>query len=191
MNKIILILILNLICLNLFSQDNSNNSINLNTTIPSNVKISGTSTLHDWESIVEKTQAKLVINNYEDLEIETLEVTIDALSIKSGKKLMDKLTYKALRAKDFPKITFIFKKGSVKSSTPDFINIELNGDLMIAGVTKNVTVLTKINKKGKSIILTGTYKLKMTTYNIKPPKALLGTIKTGDEITIDFSLNFN
>ena len=103
---------------------------------------------------------------------------------------MDKLTYKALKAKDYPKIKFIFKKGKIVDENKTFIDIELNGDLTIAGVTKNVTVLTKINKNGDTIVLKGSHKLKMTDFGITPPKALLGTIKTGDEITIEFNLTF-
>lgn len=159
--------------------------------LPSVVLIEGTSTLHDWESNVEKTEAQLVVNNLEDVTIETLNVKVDVLSIKSGKKLMDKLTYKALKAKKYPDITFVFKKGEIIGENEAFIDIKLNGDLTIAGVTKNVSVVTKINKLGNTILLKGSHKLKMTDFGIDPPKALLGTIKTGDEITIKFNLKFN
>lgn len=159
--------------------------------LPSVVLIEGTSTLHDWESNVEKTEAQLVVNNLEDVTIETLNVKVDVLSIKSGKKLMDKLTYKALKAKKYPDITFVFKKGEIIGENEAFIDIKLNGDLTIAGVTKNVSVVTKINKLGNTILLKGSHKLKMTDFGIDPPKALLGTIKTGDEITIKFNLKFS
>lgn len=159
--------------------------------LPSVVLIEGTSTLHDWESNVEKTEAQLVVNNLEDVTIETLNVKVDVLSIKSGKKLMDKLTYKALKAKKYPNITFVFKKGEIIGENEAFIDIKLNGDLTIAGVTKNVSVVTKINKLGNTILLKGSHKLKMTDFGIDPPKALLGTIKTGDEITIKFNLKFS
>jgi len=164
--------------------------ISLDIKLPSKVLIKGTSTLHDWESKVEKTEAKIVFDNYENVTIEKLFVTVDVFSIKSGKKTMDKLTYKALKGKEFPKITFLFKEGDIVNQNSEFINIKLKGDLTIAGVTKEVSVLTKVNKKGEKISLTGSYKLKMTSFGVKPPTALLGTIKTGDEITIDFGLNF-
>jgi polyisoprenoid-binding protein YceI len=162
----------------------------LNIKLPSNVSIKGTSTLHDWESIVEKTNATITINNFYNVAIETLEVKIEATSIKSGKKIMDKLTYKALKAEEYPLITFIFKTGEIISENTDFINIKLQGNLTIAGVTKSVNVLSNINKNGDHIVLKGSHKLKMTSFGINPPKALLGTIKTGDEITIEFNLKF-
>ncbi len=172
------------------AQDSENTPNNLDIKLPSSVKIIGTSTLHDWESTVEKTDANITFADRSELKIETLNVTVDVYSIKSGKKTMDKLTYKALKAKEFPTIEFVFKAGKLIDKNSDFVNLELNGDLTIAGVTKNVNVLTKINRKGKDVFLTGSHKLLMTTYGIDPPKALLGTIKTGDEITIDFSLKF-
>ena len=158
--------------------------------IPSNVLIKGTSTLHDWESIVEHTEAKITVDTGADFHLETLEVKIKAKSIKSGKKVMDKLTYKALKAEKHPLITFIFKSGKIVNENADSLTVKLTGELTIAGITKEVPVLTTINKLGNEIILKGDYKLKMTEYGIKPPKALLGTIKTGNEITIEFSLKF-
>ena len=157
--------------------------------LPSKVLIQGTSTLHDWESIVEKTDAELT-TNLNNQQIETLNVKVTVLSIKSGKNLMDKLTYKALKADDYPYITFVFKKGEIIKEDAAHVDIKLIGDLTIAGVTKSVAVNTQINKQGKPIVLKGSHKLKMTDFNIDPPKALLGTIKTGDEITIEFNLTF-
>lgn len=173
------------------SQENKTTSESLHIKLPSNVLIKGTSTLHNWESVVEKTEATLIINNLNDIGIETLNVKVAVFSIKSGKKTMDKLTYKALKGKEHPMITFIFKKGEIVDENSDFINIKLIGDLTIAGITKKVSVNTKINKFGNTIALKGSHKLKMTDFGIKPPRALLGTIKTGDEITIEFNLKFN
>lgn len=188
-NKIILFAILLGFLGITYGQEVSKNKV-LDIKLPSSVVIKGSSTLHDWESIVEKTEAQLIVNNLKDVNIETLNVTVEVLSIKSGKRIMDKLTYKALKAEEFPLITFIFKKGEIMSQDNVYIDIKLNGDLSIAGVTKNVNVLTKINKNGKNVVLTGSYQLKMTSFGVEPPTALLGTIKTGDDITIEFSLKF-
>jgi polyisoprenoid-binding protein YceI len=187
MKKIILLIVL----LPMFFIVSAQEKIeNLKIKLPSKVIIKGTSTLHDWESIVEKTDAKLTTNSLNNESIETLNVTVEVLSIKSGKKLMDRLTYEALKAEEHPKIIFIFKEGKVIGENNGFIDIALIGDLTIAGVTKVVEVKTKINKSGKPVVLRGEHKLKMTSFDIEPPKALLGTIKTGDEITIEFNLTF-
>lgn len=190
MKKAISSIIMLLIVTTTIQSQEALKNVLLDIKLPSSVLVNGTSTLHDWQSKVEKTDAKIEINNYYNIAIETLEVKIEATSIKSGKKLMDKLTYKALKAEEYPVITFIFKKGEIISENTDSINIKLKGDLTIAGTTKNVAVLTTINKLGNEITLIGKHKLKMTDFGIKPPTALLGTIKTGNEITIEFNLKF-
>jgi hypothetical protein len=41
---------------------------------------------------------------------------------------------------------------------------------------------------GNRIQIKGSKKVKMTDFNISPPTAMLGTLKTGDEVTISFTL---
>ncbi len=59
----------------------------------------------------------------------------------------------------------------------------------MAGTTKAVT----LNAKGKvlengDIQIAVSQKLKMTDFKMKPPKAVLGTIHVGDEITVNFDV---
>ena len=190
MKKVITILLTILVTSGVFSQE-LNKSKTLNIKLPSSVLIKGTSTLHDWESVVEKTYAKLTLENIDSVKlIETLKVKVMSTSIKSGKRLMDRLTYKALKAKQHRWIIFVFTSGELISENNLEVVIKLTGDLTIAGVTKSISVLTNMNKKGDYIYLTGAHKLKMTDFGITPPKAIFGTIKTGDEITIEFNLKF-
>jgi len=158
----------------------------------STIKIMGTSTLHDWTSIAEKSEANIIFNNYEDVEIEKLNLVVEVESIKNtkGHGLMDKLTRKALKAEDFPKITYVFTSAETISNQEKLLKVRLIGDLTIAGKTNKVSVLTTINKSNTNVILKGVHQLKMTDYGVKPPKALLGTVKKGDEITIDFTIKF-
>jgi len=156
------------------------------------ISIKGTSTLHDWESIAENAKATIIINNYNEAEIEQLNITVDVASIKNtkGHRTMDKLTRKALKAEDFPKISYVFIKGEIISNTTKELKVKLTGNLTIAGKTNKISVLTTIDKSMRNIILRGTHKLKMTDYGVVPPRALLGTIKTGDEITLEFAIKF-
>ena len=158
----------------------------------SKIAIKGTSTLHDWESIAENSKATIVINNYQDADIEQLSLAVDVTSIKNtkGHNTMDKLTRKALKSDDFPKITYVFIKGDIVSNTSKELKVKLIGNLTIAGKTNKVSVLTTIDKSTDSVTLKGVHKLKMTDYGVDPPRALFGTVKTGDEITIAFSIKF-
>jgi hypothetical protein len=53
----------------------------------------------------------------------------------------------------------------------------------------DVTGVCTVNAD-KSIAINGSYKLKMTSYNVTPPSIMLGAIKTGDDITVNFNLLF-
>lgn len=156
------------------------------TKLQGKVFINGTSSLHDWESISTKVIANVTYNPIEFTQIETLEVSITTSSIKSGKKLMDKLTYKALKNEEHPTIKFSFIKSELPKIDKDCIY--LSGDLFIAGVTKKINVIAEISEKPNKHILHGSHELLMTDYGIQPPEALMGTIKTGNKITITFDL---
>ncbi|MEP5936390.1 MAG: YceI family protein, partial [Winogradskyella arenosi] len=69
--------------------------------------------------------------------------------------------------------------------------VSVSGKMTIAGVTKTISVDLTANLQGSNVILEGNKTFKMTDFGIDPPKALLGTIKTGDDITIVFKSTFN
>jgi polyisoprenoid-binding protein YceI len=64
------------------------------------------------------------------------------------------------------------------------------GNLTISGVTKQVQLTFKATVDGTKVTLTGETELKMTTYNVEPPTALLGTVKTGDALTIKYKVTY-
>jgi hypothetical protein len=57
-------------------------------------------------------------------------------------------------------------------------------------VTKEIELSLRPETDDNGIKLEGSYSLKMTDYGVDPPKALLGAIKTDNEVTINFSLLF-
>ena len=48
----------------------------------------------------------------------------------------------------------------------------------------------RIDLKDQIINIKGEKTLKMSDFDVKPPTALLGTLKTGNDITIKFNLNY-
>ena len=101
---------------------------------------------------------------------------------------MDKNTYKALKTDNYKTISFQLadvKSVSNKGNGNFVLNTE--GDLTISGVKKRIRLNFNISIIDSKIKLTGEKKIKMTDFNIDPPKALFGTITTGDDITIKFS----
>ncbi|MBT8324059.1 MAG: YceI family protein, partial [Winogradskyella sp.] len=68
--------------------------------------------------------------------------------------------------------------------------ISVNGTLTVTGVSKNVDLNLEVIIEGDLIKINGKKDILMTDFEIDPPKALLGTIKTGNEITITYKSVF-
>ena len=155
------------------------------------VTVTGTSTLHDWEEVAEEKSGSLVVDTSGEIPtISTLKFVVEAESLKSGKGAMDKNTYKALDTKNHKQI--VFKSSKVKSISPitsasNKYKVTATGDLTIAGKTNTIDLPFVLSINGNTATIEGKKALKMTDYGIEPPKALLGTITTGDEIEVHFN----
>jgi len=144
----------------------------------SKLEIAGTSSLHDWVSKVEEFQANADMS--ED-KITKISFEADVKSIKSGKSGMDGNTYKALNEKEYPKITFKADQLDIKGN-----QLVGKGQLTIAGKTNEIPIDLTFSKTSETSVK-GSINLKMTDYGVTPPTAVFGTIKTGDEVTIQFN----
>lgn len=157
----------------------------------SSVSVLGTSSLHDWEVVAETISGNLVVETTNGLEIKNLNVSVESESLKSGKGAMDKNTYKALKTDKHKTITF--KLTEVKNVTEVSSNnykIKALGDLTIAGTKKAITLDFNVQVNDQTVTLLGEKQFNMTTFSIQPPKALFGTITTGDQVTIKFKTLF-
>ena len=98
---------------------------------------------------------------------------------------MDKKTYQALKSEDHPIITYRAQNFRVEKNT-----IIANGLVTVAGVSKELPVQAtyQFDSDTKQLTLQGKATLNMSDFNVRPPTALMGSIKTGDEITIKFNL---
>ncbi len=157
------------------------------------VGIHGTSNLHDWEEKVLTVTGDGIVNWNGDatFDLHALNIKMEVHSIKSTEgSMMDKNTYKALKADNYPQITFTLIT-PVKAVPAGTHSIAANVNLSIAGITKaiDMTVTSAATANG-NITFEGSKTIKMTDYGIKPPVALFGTMKTGNEITIHFKTVF-
>lgn len=165
----------------------------------SKLTITGTSSLHDWQCTVEQytgvLQAVYTSNEFSDLRSLSFSATVNSIrSIKEDgsyyEKGMDKNVYRAMKSDQHPSLTFsLTKVNSIAPAGRDY-QIQVTGNLRMAGVTKPVSfsALGRIEQGG--MVFEGTVPLKMTDYSIDPPTALFGTIKTGNAVDVHFKMVF-
>jgi hypothetical protein len=154
--------------------------------------IEGTSNIHDWDMRSDKGYCSILfdITQAGTLNgVSYINFTVPAESLKSEHSGMDKNTYKALHTAQYNNISFTASSVSVKPVGATGYLLTAKGQLSISGVTKDVVLTaTGTMNPDKSISYTGTYKLKMTDYNVEPPSLMLGAIKTGETVTVKFDL---
>ena len=163
------------------------------------ITITGTSSLHDWEVVGKHIRGTLAlapgasVNTLSDLKsARQLEarVEVPVRSLESGKGVMNKKMFKALEAEKYESVLFVLD--SLKVIEPISANspqsVEIKGKLSIAGVTQAVVIPAQAtwSPAQQSLVVAGKLDLRMTDYGIDPPRALLGTLKTGDEVTVSF-----
>jgi polyisoprenoid-binding protein YceI len=155
------------------------------------VMIKGTSSLHDW------TMGGTTINGSIETDptawrvagdkLAKAVVSIPVASIKSEHKKMDALMQEALKAKTNPELRYEVTAASVPKVTSEGFIVRTTGKLTIAGMTRDVSMDVTATRVGdEQYALVGSVPVRMPDYGIKPPTAMLGTIKTGADVTVTF-----
>lgn len=155
--------------------------------------IHGTSNMHDWVLHAGQVDVKASITTAEDdgtwnLSALTVEIPVEQIKSEKG-SIMDKKTKKALMAEEHPVIRFTLPNATVL--TPGRTNY-IQGTLKIAGVSKTIDLAVAVNQTSSGeLVCTGKKDLKMTDFKIDPPTALMGAMKTGDDISVKFSVTIS
>ncbi len=165
----------------------------------SSITVDGTSTLLDWTVKAEIINGSINVttnintnSNLKKSNLFSISILVPVRNIKSEKgETMDNKMYRALKIEDFPNIlyTLIHSDEFTTFSLNDSL-INFSGVLNIAGVEKTIHCKTKATFSNDLLILEGEIPLKLSDFNIEPPSAMFGQIETGDDITINFKLEF-
>jgi polyisoprenoid-binding protein YceI len=101
---------------------------------------------------------------------------------------MDDNIRKALKADRNPEIVYTLNTiEAVTAETKDGFTLQAAGTLKIAGVENAVSAEIAATRLADGTIkATGTVPVKMTAYQVKPPTAMLGAIRCGDEVKVKF-----
>ena len=160
-----------------------------------NVKITvlGTSNIHDWDLTSEQGTCTMTVQmdaNGTLTGMSNLNFTLPVNSLKSKHgNTMDNNAYKAMNASSYPSIAFKSSSVAIKAGGANAYTLTAPGKLNISSGSRDVTLTgtCKVNAD-KSITVSGSYKLKTTDYNVKPISIMLGAIKTGADVTVQYNL---
>jgi len=161
-------------------------------TVPeqSKVVIKGTSTLHDWQMDAKNFKTEMVLEEKgeKDLRISGVSFSCKSSDVLGEQKLMNNKAHDALKVKQFSDIKFNQSEVKMESANSNSFKGYVIGKLEIAGVSRNVELpfSGEVNS-GEDVSVSGSFRMKMSDYGIVPPSVMMGTIKTGDEITLEYS----
>lgn len=161
------------------------------------ILISGGSNVKDWE--VRGTEIRGTIwltpsaDGMDSPPVEAGgEVRIPVQSLTGGSRGMDRRMLEALEADRYPHIDFalstIEANPLAESEDPPLL---ARGELRIRNRRRTVAVPMRIKQTEAGIRLTGAKRIRMTDYGIDPPRALLGALRTDDDVTVNFEWSLN
>ena len=114
-----------------------------------------------------------------------LSVTVSAKGLESGKDKMNNLMWDTLKVKPFPEITFTSQTAVYQGQQDNAAEVTFKGELTIAGKTNATELATRIHLT-PVLRIQGTKDLKMSAFGMDPPTAMMGMMKTKDDVTVEF-----
>ncbi len=158
------------------------------------IQIKGTSNVHDWTMKAEKMEGVATVDwgQQGPADFNKVHITVQAKTLESGKRIMNNKSHDALKVEQYPAITFELISVSELQSNGKKFSGKATGTMKIAGESSIMTVPFQGKILDKDTFrVEGNFSLKMKEFGIKPPKAMLGTLKTGNEVTLSYQMTFN
>jgi polyisoprenoid-binding protein YceI len=156
------------------------------------ISVSGTSTLHKWTSQITQASGQGVFQFEEGQlsAINAMELNFPVKGIISTKgKIMDNKTWESLKSDKHPNVIYTFQSTESITKTSNGYSIKVKGNLQIAGVKKAISMQVEGNMDSTGKLhFKGKHALVLPNYNIEPPKALMGTVVVGEEVTVSFDV---
>lgn len=164
----------------------------------SRVVLEGSSNVVDWACRTNAFEATIAVDSGFDpasliglaKPISRVTVRIPVRTLKCGHDRMNRDMYRSLRASQFPDIRYVLASYTVKGRAADSSKFTLLtvGDITVAGVTKRVEVPITAERWQGGAKGSGVVRLRMTDFGVRPPVALLGAIRTRNEVEVLFEV---
>ncbi len=165
----------------------------------STMTIYGSANVTDWEAKVKTIRGEVVIRNMDESDwseaqaswFEKVEISLPVEDIDSDSRRMNNNMHGYLKKDQYPEITYrLIEAQELAVMDNPGVVLTVRGVISAAGAEMEIVhdVQIKMNESG-SFVVSGSHDLKMTDFGIDPPTAMLGSIRSRDEMTITFELH--
>jgi polyisoprenoid-binding protein YceI len=148
--------------------------------------VSGTSTIRGWtcsaRGAVAVTPAKgaAPVPGFAS-GIQTATVTVPVKAFKCPNDEMTQHLLEAMKADKFPEIVYRLEKYEIAGA-----QAQATGTMTITGTSQPLVFPITLKAAGQGVQVEGNTRLDMTKYGVEPPVVMLGMLKVGPQIRIDF-----
>lgn len=152
------------------------------------VEVVGTSNLHDWTATVGKLSgvSEFKVDGNE-LSLVSAIVEVDANSFSGSKgSIMDGKIKDTFESSKFPKIKFNLTKVNSAQTAGNVTTLNVSGVMTVKNSNRPVDFILKATMLANGDIeVRSSKKMKMSELGLKAPTAMLGTLKTADDVTVN------
>ncbi|TVQ66863.1 MAG: YceI family protein [Balneolaceae bacterium] len=161
--------------------------------------IDGGSNVRSWDADITSADGTLELNSAEGLALESigsdtfrsLTLSLPVSGIESGTRGLTRNLQGYLKGDEYPIITFSLTEVTEVAPADNGALISANGVVTAAGVTHEISMSVQATVNSDySLSFQGSQPLLMTSFEISPPTAVMGTVRANDEIEILFDVVF-
>jgi hypothetical protein len=157
----------------------------------SRVWVDGTSNREDWTVDATELHGFVVLEpGGAALRIREGRFTVPARRmISKHGVIMDRLMHGALRANAHPDITYELASAGTLPNGAGIASLATKGRVTIAGVTKDVEQDVQVQRLPDGRLrFTGSAPVLMSDFEMTPPTAMFGALRTGNRVVVNFEL---
>ena len=152
------------------------------------VEVVGTSNLHDWTATIAKLTGSSEFKvDGSSLILTSAVVDIDANSFSGSKgSIMDGKIKDTFDSEKYPKIRFSMTKVNSTQTVGNVTTLNISGILGVKNSNRPIDFTVKAVALGNGDIeVRSSKRMKMSEIGLKAPSAMLGTLKTADDVTVN------
>ncbi len=161
--------------------------------------IYGSANVTDWEAKAKTITGEIRMNNSDMSDwsgadaswFESVEIAIKVEDIDADSRRMNNNMHGYLKKDQYPEITYrlVEAKELALLDNPG-VKLTVRGVISAAGAEKEIVHDVEVRKNDSGgLVVSGSQDLKMTDFGIDPPTAVLGSIRSRDEMNITFEIH--